>query len=108
MTERAGKIIDMLTVLKENSYKGNLQVARDFTIIKDCKAESFRFVIEQAVAYIYDQEGIYADTDSVKKKLTATRAASAYVTPRGGAAGWERTNIARLVNFLRRVNNDLF
>ena len=67
MTERAGKIIDMLTVLKENSYKGNLQVARDFTIIKDCKAESFRFVIEQAVAYIYDQEG-YADTDSVKKK----------------------------------------
>ena len=68
MTERASKIIDMLTVLKENSYKGNPQVARDFTIIKDCKAESFRFAIEQAVAYIYDQEGIYADTDSVKKK----------------------------------------
>ena len=67
MTERAGNIIDMLTVLKENSYKGNPQVARDFTIVKDCKAESFRFVIEQAVAYIYDQEG-YADTDSVKKK----------------------------------------
>lgn len=67
MTERASKIIDMLTVLKENSYKGNPQVARDFTIIKDCKAESFRFAIEQAVAYIYDQEGIYADTDSVKK-----------------------------------------
>lgn len=67
MTERASKIIDMLTVLKENSYRGNPQVARDFTIIKDCKAESFRFVIEQAVAYIYDQEE-YADTDSVKKK----------------------------------------
>lgn len=67
MTERASEIIDMLTVLKENSYRGNPQVVRDFTIIKDCKAESFRFVIEQAVAYIYVQEG-YADTDSVKKK----------------------------------------
>ena len=67
MTERAGNIIDMLTVLKENSYKGNPQVARDFTIVKDCKAESFRFVIDQAIAYIRDQEG-YADTDSVKKK----------------------------------------
>lgn len=39
MTERASEIIDMLTVLKENSYSGNPQVARDFTIIKDCKRE---------------------------------------------------------------------
>ena len=68
MTERAGKIIDMLTVLKENSYTGNFTTGKDLTIVENCKAESFRFVIEQAVAYIYDQEGIYADTDSVKKK----------------------------------------
>lgn len=67
MTERASEIIDMLTVLKENSYTGNFTTGKDLTIVEDCKAESFRFVIEQAVAYIYDQEG-YADTDSVKKK----------------------------------------
>lgn len=67
MTERASEIIDMLTVLKENSYTGNFTTDKNLTIVEDCKAESFRFVIEQAVAYIYDQEG-YADTDSVKKK----------------------------------------
>lgn len=52
MTERASVIIDMLTVLKENSYSGNPQAARDFTIIKDCKKESFGFIIDQAIAYI--------------------------------------------------------
>lgn len=52
MTERASEIIAMLNILKENSYSGNPQAARDFTIIKDCKKESFDFVIDQAIAYI--------------------------------------------------------
>lgn len=52
MTERASEIIGMLTVLKENSYSGNLLVARDFTIIKDCKKEVFDFIIDQAIANI--------------------------------------------------------
>lgn len=52
MTDGAKEIIAMLNILKENSYKGNPQIARDFTIIKDCKKESFDFVIDQAIAYI--------------------------------------------------------
>lgn len=46
------EIIEMLNILKENSYSGNPQAARDFTIIKDCKKESFDFIIDQAIAYI--------------------------------------------------------
>lgn len=52
MAERAKELIEMLTILKDNSYKGNPIVARDFTIVKDCKKESFDFVIDQAIAYI--------------------------------------------------------
>lgn len=67
MSETARRIIEMLRVLKENSYKGNPQVARDFTIIKDCKKESFDFVIDQAIAYIHDPLNLlYYDTDSVE------------------------------------------
>ena len=56
MTERAQEIIDMLAIIRENSYKGNPQAARDFTIIKDCKKESFDFVLDQVIDYIYDRE----------------------------------------------------
>ena len=52
MTDGTKEIIAMLNILKENSYSGNPQVARDFTIIKDCKKESFDFIIDQAIAYI--------------------------------------------------------
>lgn len=52
MTEQAQELIDMLTILKKNSYSGNPQAARDFTIVKECKKESFDFVIDQAIAYI--------------------------------------------------------
>ena len=52
MSETARQIIAMLEALKKNSYSGNPQVARDFTIVKDCKKESFDFVIDQAIAYI--------------------------------------------------------
>lgn len=52
MSETARQIIEMLKVLKENSYSGNLRSEGDFTIIKDCKKESFDFVIDQAIAYI--------------------------------------------------------
>lgn len=52
MTERASEIIAMLSILKENSYSGNPQIARDFTIIKDCKKEVFDFIIDQAIANI--------------------------------------------------------
>ncbi len=68
MTERAQELIDMLTILKKNSYSGKLRTEGDFTIIKECKKESFDFAIDQAIAYIHDQDNIYADTDSVKKK----------------------------------------
>ena len=52
MNETAKEIIAMLSILKENSYSGNPQVARDFTIIKDCKKVSFDFIIDQAIACI--------------------------------------------------------
>lgn len=67
MSETARQIIEMLRVLKENSYSGNPQAARDFTIIKDCKKDSFDFVIDQAIAYIHDPLNLlYRDTDSVE------------------------------------------
>lgn len=50
LKNKAKEIIAMLNVLKENSYSGNPQVARNFTIIKDCKKDSFDFVIDQAIA----------------------------------------------------------
>ena len=68
MTERAQELIDMLTTLKKNSYSGNPQAARDFTIVKDCKKESFDFVIEQAIAYIHDPLNILYDRYQLKKK----------------------------------------
>lgn len=52
LENKAKEVIAMLNVLKENSYSGNPQVARDFTIIKDCKKDSFDFVIDQAIALI--------------------------------------------------------
>ena len=52
MTDGAREIIAMLNILKENSYRGNPQAARDFTIIKDCKKEVFDFTIDQAIAHI--------------------------------------------------------
>ncbi len=68
MTETARELIEMLTILKTNS--GSLKIRsddRDFTIIKDCKKESFDFVIDQAIAYIHDPLNfLYYDTDSVK------------------------------------------
>lgn len=67
MSETAKQIIEMLKVLKKNSYGGNPQVARDFTIIQDCKKESFDFVLDQAIAYIHDPLNLlYRDTDSVE------------------------------------------
>lgn len=67
MTEQAQQIIAMLKILKENSYSGKITTGKDFTIIKDCKKESFEFVIDQAIAYIHDPLNfLYYDTDSVK------------------------------------------
>ena len=57
MTERAQELIDMLTILKDNSGSLKLRSTKDFTIVGDCKKESFDFVIDQAIAYIHDQEG---------------------------------------------------
>lgn len=63
-TERALKLIEMLTILKDNS--GSLKLLRsgkDFTIIEDCKKESFDFVIDQTIAYLHDPLNLlYADT----------------------------------------------
>ena len=52
MTDGARDIIAMLNILKENSYSGKLRGEKDFTIIKDCKKESFDFIIDQAIAFI--------------------------------------------------------
>lgn len=52
MIERAQELIDMLNTLKKNSGGLKLLSARDYTIVMDCKKESFDFVIDQAIAYI--------------------------------------------------------
>ena len=52
MSEQAKEIIAMLNILKENSYSGKLRGEGDFTIIKECKKESFDFIVDQAIAYI--------------------------------------------------------
>lgn len=68
MTERVKELIEMLTILKENSYKLNSMIARDFTIVKDCKKESFDFVIDKVIEYIHNPLNLlYYDTDSVKE-----------------------------------------
>lgn len=72
MSETARQLIEMLTVLKDNSYSGNPLAAKDFTIIRDCKKESFDFVINQAIAYIHNPLNfLYYDTDSVKNPKQA-------------------------------------
>lgn len=57
MTERARELIEMLTILKDNAQGANV-INVDITIIGRCKKDSFDFVIDQAVSYITDQEGI--------------------------------------------------
>lgn len=52
MNETAKEIIAMLSILKENSYSGKILAGKDFTIVKDCKKESFDFIIDQAIACI--------------------------------------------------------
>ena len=42
-------IIEMLEILISDSYAGNPVIARNFTIIKDCKKENFDFVISEAI-----------------------------------------------------------
>ncbi len=67
--DRAKEIIDMLTVLKKNSYEGYTQSGKKLITIRDCKKESFDYVIDLAIAYIHDPLNLlYYDTDSVKKK----------------------------------------
>lgn len=67
MADGGKQLIEMLSVLKNNSYSGNPIAARDFTIVRDCKKESFDFVIDQAIAYIHNPLNfLYYDTDSVK------------------------------------------
>ncbi len=46
------EIIEMLMALKSGSYSGNPIVARNFTIIRDYKKESFDFVINEAIKAI--------------------------------------------------------
>lgn len=46
------EIIESLKTLITESYAGNSIVARHFTIIRDCKKESFDFVIKQAIKAI--------------------------------------------------------
>ena len=42
-------IIEMLEILISDSYACNPVIARNFTIIKDCKKENFDFVISEAI-----------------------------------------------------------
>lgn len=52
------EIIESLKVLISESYAGNPMTARNFTIIRDCKKESFDFVIKEAIKAIYYREQI--------------------------------------------------
>jgi hypothetical protein len=56
MTERAQELIEMLKIIKDNSYSGKLLGEGDFTIIKDCKKESFDFIVDQTINYITEKE----------------------------------------------------
>jgi len=55
MTEK--EVIEALEALKSESYAGNPIVARNFTIIRDCKKESFDFVINEAIKAIKKKGG---------------------------------------------------
>lgn len=46
------EIIEALEALISESYAGNPIIARNFTIIKDCKKESFNFIINEAIKTI--------------------------------------------------------
>ena len=46
------EIIESLKILISESYAGNPIVTRHFTIIRDCKKESFDFVIKEAIKAI--------------------------------------------------------
>ena len=50
MTDK--EIIESLKTLISESYAGNPIVARHTTIIRDCKKESFDFVIKEAIKTI--------------------------------------------------------
>ena len=52
------EIIESLKTLISQSYAGNPITARKFTIIKDCKKESFDFVIKEAIKAIYNHNQI--------------------------------------------------
>lgn len=66
--DRKNEIIEMLSILKKNSYEGYTQSGKKLTIIRDCKKDSFDYTIDLAIAYIYDPLNLlYHDTDSVKK-----------------------------------------
>lgn len=56
MTDK--EIIESLETLISQSYAGNPIIARKFTIIKDCKKESFDFVIKEAIKAIYNHNQI--------------------------------------------------
>lgn len=46
------EIIEALETLISESYAGNPIIARHFTIIRDCKKDSFDFVINEAIKII--------------------------------------------------------
>lgn len=46
------EIIEALNALISNSYAGNPIIARNCTIIRDCKKDSFDFIINEAIKMI--------------------------------------------------------
>lgn len=54
MTDK--EIIECLKTLISESYAGNPIVARHFTIVRDCKKDSFDFVINEAINTIKAKE----------------------------------------------------
>lgn len=65
------EIIESLKTLISESYAGSPIVARHFTIIRDCKKESFDFVIKEAIKAI-----------SIHNQITRIKENSFYGLPR--------------------------
>ena len=71
MTDK--EIIESLKTLIYESYAGNPIVARNFTIIKDCKKDSFDFVINEAISAIEEKEKMNKFIDDLHRHIQNKR-----------------------------------
>lgn len=71
MTDK--EIIESLKTLISESYAGNPMVARNFTIIKDCKKDSFDFVINEVISAIEEKEKLNKFIDDIYHHMQIKR-----------------------------------